>query len=226
MSQWITLTAEDGVKLQAYVARPEGEPKGALVVVQEIFGVNEHIQSVADDWANDGFLCIAPAMFDRIESNVKLDYTPEGYEQAMSFVPRIDMPKSVLDVNAAIQWLRGETAANVGIVGYCYGGTMAWLAATRLKVEAAVGYYGGNIANFVDEKPQCPVMLHFGKDDAHISAEAIAKIQTAHPEVPIFLYPDAGHAFNRMQDHNAYVSEAARLAKSHSLLFFNQHLVF
>lgn len=226
MSEWIELIAEDEQLLQAYVARPAGETKGALVVVQEIFGVNDHIQSVADDWAHDGFLAIAPAMFDRIEPNVKLEYTPEGSAKAMNFLPRIDMAKSVLDVDAAIQWLRSETACNVGIVGYCYGGTMAWLAATRLKVEAAVGYYGGSIISFVNEKPQCPVMLHFGQDDAHIPAEAIAKIQTAHPEVPIFLYPNAGHAFNRMQDHKSYVLEAARQAKSRSLLFFQQHLVF
>ena len=226
MSEWIELIAEDEQLLQAYVARPVGEPKGALVVVQEIFGVNEYVQSVADDWAHDGFLAIAPAMFDRIEPNVKLSYTPEDSAKAMSFLPRIDMAKSVLDLDAAIQWLRSETPCNVGVVGYCYGGTMAWLAATRLKVEAAVGYYGGNIASFVNEEPQCPVMLHFGEDDAHIPAAAIAKIQSAHPEVPIFLYPNAGHAFNRMQDHKSYVLEAARQAKSRSLMFFNQHLVF
>ena len=226
MSEWVKLTAADGVALDAYVVRPAHEPKGALVIVQEIFGVNKQIQHDTDQWAADGFLCIAPAMFDRIEPGVQLNYDEEGMARAYSFVPKLDMDKATLDVDAAVQWLRGETSTNVGVVGYCFGGTVAWLSSTRLKVDAAVGYYGGNIPNFVGEAPQVPVMLHFGKEDAHIPAEAIEKIQTAHPEVPIFLYDDAGHAFNRSEDPKAYVAEAARLAKSRSLLFFEQHLVF
>lgn len=226
MSEWVKLKADDGNELSAYVARPQGEPKAALIVVQEIFGVNEHIQAVTDDWASEGFLAIAPAMFDRMEKDVKLGYDEAGWAKAMEFSKRIDIPKSVLDVDAALQWLRGETATNVGIVGYCYGGTMAWVTACRLKVEAAVGYYGGNIASFANEEPQCPVMLHFGGLDQHIPAEKIAQIQEAHPEVPIFLYDDAGHAFNRSADPKSYVADAARLAKSRSLLFFQQHLVF
>ena len=226
MSEWVKLTASDNVELEAYVARPAAEPKAALVVVQEIFGVNDHIQSVADDWAHEGYLVIAPAMFDRIEPNVKIGYDKAGWARAMSFVPRIDMAKSMLDVDAAIDWLRSETSGNVGMVGYCYGGTVAWLAASQLKIEAAVGYYGGDIANFLSDEPQCPVMLHFGADDAHIPPATIAKIQAAHPEVPIFVYEHAGHAFNRSADPTAYVAVAARQAKSRSLLFFQQHLVF
>ncbi len=225
-SNWLTLTAADGVELQAYVARPQGEPKGALVVVQEIFGVNKQIQHDTEQWAAEGFLCIAPAMFDRIKPGVQLDYDEEGMKRAYSFVPKLDMDKATLDVDAAVQWLRKETDKNVGVVGYCFGGTMAWLASTRLKVEAAVGYYGGNIPNFVNEEPQNPILLHFGKEDAHIPADKIEGIQTAHPEVPVFLYDDAGHAFNRSMDPKSYVPEAARLAKSRSLLFFEQHLVF
>ena len=226
MSEWVKLTASDGTELDAYIARPHGEPKGALVVVQEIFGVNTQVQVIADDWAKEGFLCIAPAMFDRIEPGVSLNYDEAGWAKAMSLAAKIDFDKATLDVDAAIQWLRAETAVNVGIVGYCFGGTMAWLASARLKVEAAVGYYGGAIVKFTGEEPQAPIMLHFGGQDAHIPAEAIAKIQTAHPEVPIFVYPDAGHAFNRSEDAKAYVAGAARLAKSRSLLFFQQHLVF
>ncbi len=226
MSEWVKLKAADGVELEACVARPHGEPKASLVVVQEIFGVNDHIQAVTDDWAKEGYLAIAPAMFDRIEPGVKIGYDKAGWARAMNFVPRIDMDKSILDVSAAIDWLRNETELNVGIVGYCYGGTMAWLAAARLEVQAAVGYYGGNIVNFLNEEPRCPIMLHFGADDAHIPAESIAKIQQAHPEVPIFVYDGAGHAFNRSADPSAYVADAARLAKKRSLLFFQQHLVF
>jgi carboxymethylenebutenolidase len=165
-------------------------------------------------------------MFDRIEKDVFLDYSEAGWAKAMSLGSRIDFDKSILDVDAAIDWLRNETEGNVGIVGYCYGGTMAWLTSCRLKVEAAVGYYGGAIVNFLSEEPQNPIMLHFGGEDMHITPETIAKIQFAHPEVPIFVYNDAGHAFNRSADPKAFVAEASRQAKQRSLLFFEQHLVF
>ena len=226
MSEWVTLTASDGNEFDAYVARPKGEPKAMLVVVQEIFGVNKHIQSVADDWSHDGFLCIAPQMFDRIEKGVDLGYDEAGSKKAMSFVPKLDMEKSMLDMDASIDWLRNETELNVGVVGFCYGGTVAWLSAARLKIEAAVGYYGGNIVNFLNEEPQCPVMLHFGEDDTHIPAEKVDAIRNAHPEVPIFLYENAGHAFNRSVDPKSFNSEASRSAKQRSLRFFDQHLIF
>ncbi len=222
MSEWVKLTAADGVELSAYVARPEGEPKAGLVVVQEIFGVNSHIQSVADEWAKDGFLVIAPAMFDRIEKDVFLDYSEAGWAKAMELYPRLDFDKSLLDVNAALAWLHAQSMQKVGVVGYCFGGTMAWLASCRLRVDAAVGYYGGGIANFLGEHPHNPIMLHFGGQDTHITPETIAKIQFAHPEVPIFVYENAGHAFNRSADPHAYVADAARLAKARSLMFFEQ----
>lgn len=224
MSEWVKLTAEDGNELSAYVARPAGEPKAALVVVQEIFGVNEHIQSVADEWASEGFLCIAPAMFDRMQKDVFLNYDEAGWAEAMKFAKQIDFDKALLDVNAAIDWLRSSVETPVGIVGFCFGGTMAWVTSCRSKVDAAVGYYGGAIANFLNEEPQNPIMLHFGAQDAHISAEDVGKIQAAHPEVPIFNYSDAGHAFNRKADPSAYVADAAMLAKKRSLLFFEQHM--
>jgi len=228
VSEWVKLQASDGHELDAYVVRPKGEPKAALVVVQEIFGVNKNIQMTADEWANNGFLVIAPAMFDRFEKNVNLGYDKAGWAEAMrlagQFAP--DFAPQALDVDAAIDWLRNETEKQVGVVGYCFGGTMAWISACRLKVDAAVGYYGGAIAKFATEKPQCPVMLHFGGKDEHIPAEAIARIQIAHPEVPIFVYDHAGHAFNRMADPTAYVADSAALAMKRSVLFFEQHLVF
>jgi carboxymethylenebutenolidase len=228
MSEWVKLTASDGTELDAYVVRPKGEPKAALVVVQEIFGVNKNIQLTADEWANHGFLVIAPQMFDRFEKGVDLGYDKAGWAEAVRLMSQFapDFAPQALDVEAAIDWLRNETDKSVGVVGYCFGGTMAWISACRLKIEAAVGYYGGAIVKFASEKPQCPVMLHFGAKDDHIPAEAIAKIQVAHPEVPIFLYENAGHAFNRMADPTAYVADAAALALKRSVLFFEQHLVF
>ncbi|AFL86983.1 dienelactone hydrolase-like enzyme [Terriglobus roseus DSM 18391] len=228
MSEWVKLTASDGNEMDAYVVRPKGEPKAALVVVQEIFGVNKNIQLAADEWASHGFLVIAPQMFDRFEKSVDLGYDKAGWAEAMrlagQFAP--DMQPQTVDVDAAIDWLRNETEANVGVVGYCFGGTMAWLSACRLKIEAAVGFYGGSIVNFAQEKPQAPVMLHFGGQDEHIPAEAIGKIQSAHPEIPIFVYENAGHAFARSVDPKAYVADAAALATKRSVLFFEQHLVF
>jgi carboxymethylenebutenolidase len=228
MSEWVKITASDGNEMDAYVVRPKGEPKAALVVVQEIFGVNRNIQMTADEWAEHGFLVIAPQMFDRFEKGVNLGYDKAGWAEAMRLMGQFapDMQPQTLDVDAAVEWLRSETEQNVGVVGYCFGGTMAWLSACRLEVQATVGYYGGSIVKFASEKPQCPVMLHFGGQDDHISAETIAKIQFAHPEVPIFVYPEGGHAFNRKADPAAYVGTAADLAMKRSVLFFEQHLVF
>ena len=227
-TEWIQLKADDGTELAAYVARPKAEPKAALVVVQEIFGVNAQMRKLAEDWANEGFLVVAPAMFDRIEKNVELTYDQQGFGKGIGLMKQFapDLAPQTLDLNAAIEWLRSETDKPVGVVGFCFGGLMAWLAACRLQVEAAVGYYGGGIDKFSNEEPHCPVLLHFGADDEHITAAARDTIQTAHPEVPIFVYDDAGHAFARSLDPTHYVAAAATLAKKRSVLFLEQHLVF
>lgn len=224
-TEWVQLKAEDGNNLAAYVVRPEGEPKGALVIVQEIFGVNAQMRKITEDWAAEGYLCIAPAMFDRFEKNVDLSYDQQGFEKGFSLMHQFapDFAPQVLDVDAGLQWLRAQTDKPIGIVGFCFGGLMAWLTACRLKVDAAVGYYGGGIDKFSNEEPQCPILLHFGSDDQYISQEARDTIQTAHPEVPIFVYEGAGHAFARSLDPNHYVADAATLAKKRSLLFFEQH---
>ena len=224
-TEWVQLTAEDGNELAAYVVRPDGEPKGALVVVQEIFGVNLQIQKTTEEWASHGYLCIAPAMFDRLEKNVNLEYNQQDFQKGYGLMQKfsdglIDQTK---DVKAAVEWLRSETEQPVGVVGYCFGGTMAWVSATRLEIDAAAGYYGGSIAQFVNEEPQCPVILHFGADDEYISEAARDTIQTAHPEVPMFLYEGAGHAFARSVDPTHFAAEAATLANKRTLLFFEQH---
>lgn len=223
MSEHVMLTAADGQKLDAYVARPEGAPLAGLVVVQEIFGVNAHIRSVADGYAKDGFLAVAPAMFDRIEPGVELGYGDADMQKARSFFPKLDVEKAVMDVAAAMDFAAKATGKKVGIVGYCFGGSMAWLAATRLHPAAAVGYYGGLIAKFVAEKPAAPVMLHFGKDDAHIPESDVEKVRAAHPEVEVYSYEGAGHAFNR-DVSPAYSLDAARVARQRSLDFLKKHL--
>jgi carboxymethylenebutenolidase len=223
MSEFVTLTALDGHKLSAYVARPDGDPIAGLVVVQEIFGVNAHIRSVADGYAKDGFLAIAPALFDRIEPGVELKYEGEDFKTGMGLAQKLVPDMSLSDIGAAIEFAYSSTGKKVGIIGYCYGGTMAWLAATRLHPEAAVGYYGGHIANYADETPTAPVMLHFGKQDTHIPAEGVEKVHAAHPEVEIYWY-DAGHGFN-CDARASYDAESAKLARERSLEFLKKHLV-
>ncbi len=222
MGQHTTLTTTDGHTLDAYIARPEGELIAGLVIVQEIFGVNAHIRSVADGYAKDGFLAVAPALFDRIERGVELGYDGADREKAMSFFPNLDADKAVLDVAAAIAFAKAQTGKKVGVIGYCFGGSIAWLAATRLDPDAAVGYYGGQIPKYAEETPHAPVMLHFGEQDTHIPEAGVNKVKAAHPEVEIYWY-DAGHAFN-CEPRSSYNAEAARTARERSLAFLKKHL--
>ncbi|MGA8530822.1 MAG: dienelactone hydrolase family protein, partial [Acidobacteriaceae bacterium] len=185
MGEHVKLRAADGFELDAYVARPAGEPVAGLVVVQEAFGVNHHIREVTDGWAKDGFLAVAPALFDRVERGVELGYEPETMQKAMGLIQKGNTDDRVKDVAAAIDYAREKTGKKVGVIGYCLGGSMAWLAATRLNPDAAVGYYGSMIAKHGDEALHAPVMLHFGADDTHIPKDEIeAKVAAAHPEVP------------------------------------------
>ena len=221
MPEHVKLKANDGHELDAYVARPSGAPTAGLVVIQEAFGVNSHIRSVADGYARDGFLAIAPALFDRIERGVELGYTPEDMQKGIALAQQTN-DNAVKDMDAALAWLRAQNAGKAGVIGYCLGGTMAWLAA-RLNIGAAIGYYGGHISRFAQETPRCPVMLHFGKLDKHIPKEDIDKLQTLHPEVQIFWYERADHGFNT-NDRSSYNPDAAKLARERSLAFLKQHL--
>ncbi|HTW79508.1 MAG TPA: dienelactone hydrolase family protein [Terracidiphilus sp.] len=223
MGEWVKLRATDGQELGAYVAKQAGEPVAGLVVVQEIFGVNAHIRSVTDGWAKDGYLAVAPAIFDRIEPGVDLGYEGADMQHAMSLIPRLDIEKALLDTKAAMEYAANATGKEVGVIGYCFGGTVAWLAATRLGASAAVGYYGGRIAQYANENPACPVMLHFGRQDAHIPAEEVEKVGSAHPEVEIYWY-DAGHGFN-CDARSSYNAAAAKEARERSLAFLKTWLV-
>lgn len=222
MSEKVRLTAADGHQFEAYVAKPQGEPIAGLVVVQEIFGVNKHIRSVADGYAKDGFLAIAPALFDRYERGVDIGYEGADMEKAMSFFPRLDIDAAVRDTAAALDYARTQTRKKSGVIGYCFGGSIAWLSATRLKPDVAVGYYGGLIAKFVGEEPKAPVMLHFGKKDQHISQEDVDKIAATHPKVQIYRY-DADHGFN-CDARASFNAESAKLARSRSLDFLTKNL--
>jgi len=222
MGEYVNLKAVDGHELSAYVARPKGEPLAGLVVVQEIFGVNSHIRSVADGYASDGFLAVAPAIFDRVERGVELGYDGADYQKAMSFIPKLDPEKALVDIAAAMEFAAGQTGKKVGVIGYCFGGTLAWVTAARFHPAAAVGYYGGRIGNYASEKLTAPVMLHFGKKDAHIPADEVAKVHAAHPEVEIYWY-DAGHGFN-CDARASFEPASAREARERSLNFLKKHL--
>jgi carboxymethylenebutenolidase len=220
MSRVIKLQANDGHELDAYEVEPTGKPWGALVVVQEIFGVNQHMRSVADRFAEEGFYAVVPALFDRVEPNVEL--TDDGMQQGIALAQKININDAVKDVDAALQYAAKKTGKPAGVVGYCYGGTLAWLSATRLSPAAAVGYYGGQIVWFAEENPRVPVLLHFGKQDGHIPQADVEKVHAAHPEVEICWY-DAGHAFNN-DTRASYNAEAAKEAMARTLAFFNRHL--
>ncbi len=223
MSEFVTLTTAKGLEIGAYIARPAGEPIAGLVVVQEIFGVNKHIREVADGWANDGFLVVAPAMFDRFEKDVELGYDEAGWKAAMEFAGKLNPVESLDEVEAAVEYAKAQTGKKVGVIGYCFGGSMAWLSSARLPISAAVGYYGGYIPKLIAEEPNVPVMLHFGLHDAHIPVASVESVAARHPEVEIYWY-EAGHAFNRAADPTAYVPDEAMVARSRSLVFLKKHL--
>ena len=224
MGKLITLTASDGHAFSAYEATPKDRTRGGLVVVQEIFGVNAHIRRVADGFAADGYQVISPAIFDRAEREVDLGYEKADVERGMALRKSIPLDQVLSDIAAAIAAL--QSAGKVGIVGYCFGGSLAWLAATRLNgLAAAVGYYGGLITAHLGEKPRCPVMLHFGEEDHGIPMDDVAKIKSAtNPAtVQVFTYRGAGHAFNR-DGAAAWHGESARVARERTIAFLREHV--
>ena len=221
MGENITLKASDGHQFAAYRVAPKGQAKGAMVVVQEIFGVNSHIREVAEGYAADGYLAIAPALFDRAERNVELGYAQADIARGRDIRMKVPWEQAMLDTQAAIDAVK--SAGKVGIVGYCWGGSVVWLTAARAKgLAAAVGYYGGAVAQFADEKLACPVMLHFGDKDASIPLSDVAKVQKAHPEVTVHIY-EADHGFNC--DHRGqFNAAAAKLARERTLAFLAKNL--
>jgi carboxymethylenebutenolidase len=221
MGEMVQLHAKDGHTLDAYAAQPGVPMTTGLVIVQEIFGVNAHIREVADRYAEDGFVTIAPAIFDRIEPGVELGNEDADRQRAMALLTKFDMEKAVDDIAAAVEWLRG-LGVKVGVVGYCLGGTLAWLSATRLPIDAAVGYYGGRITQYLGERPKVPVMLHFGEQDQHIPQSEIDAIANAYPGVSIYTYP-AGHGFNR-EGSAGYSASCATRARARTLEFLREHL--
>ena len=228
MGTFIDLKSADGFVFPAYVAEPAGKPKAAVVVLQEIFGVNSHIRSVADDYAAAGYLAVAPATFHRAQTGVDLGYTEADMKagtELKAAAEALPAPGVLQDIQAAINHAAQTTGGKVGIVGYCWGGLLTWRSACTLSgLSAAAPYYGGGmtVGDEPARQPACPVMVHFGNQDHWIPMDTVEAFQKAQPDVQVFVY-DANHGFNCHQ-RGSYNEAAAKLAKQRTLDFFAQHL--
>jgi len=226
MGQFIDLKAADGQTIPAYVAEPAGKPKGGVVVVQEIFGVNSHIRSVADGYAAQGYLAVAPSTFHRVKPGVDLGYQPDDMSAGMAFkaaVEALPAPGVMQDLQAAVDY--AAQGGKVGIVGYCYGGLLTWRAACELHgLSAAAPYYGGGMTtpDEIARQPKVPVIAHFGDKDHWILVDSVEAFKKAHPDVEVHLY-HADHGFNCDQ-RGSYDEAAAKLARERTLEFFARHL--
>jgi carboxymethylenebutenolidase len=218
---WTELTAADGHRLAAWRDGPADARRG-LVVVQEIFGVNGHMRRVCESFAAEGYAVVCPALFDRTERGVELGYGPQDVARGRELRGRIAPEATLADIEAAAAGLPAGAAR--GIIGYCWGGTVAWWGATRSTgFRAAVGWYGGGVAAAKDEAPRCPVQLHFGEVDASIPLSDVDAIRAAQPDVEVFVYPGAGHGFG-CEERSSFVAADAAVAQSRSLAFLNAHL--
>lgn len=223
MGQIHDIAMADGFELGAYTAEPaNGQAKGVIVVIQEIFGVNGHIREVADGYATEGYLAIAPALFDRVDKDIQLGYTENDMGRGIELAfQRLNMSQTIKDLQSVVTF--AEQKGPVGVVGYCFGGLLTFLSACQINgVKAASSYYGGGIAGVLDQQPQCPLIMHFGELDAHIPMSDVEKIKLGCPNVPVHVY-DADHGFNC--DHRASFNEAAaKLARQRTLDHFAKHL--
>ena len=226
MGQFIDLTAKDGFTFPAYVAEPAGKPRGAVVVVQEIFGVNSHIRAVADGYAAEGYLAVAPSTFHRVKPGVELGYSDDDMKNGFGLktaVEALPAPGVLQDIEASIAY--ASKAGKVGIVGYCWGGLLTWRAAAEVSgLSAAAPYYGGGMTSPEEtaRQPKVPVLAHFGNNDHWIPLDTIDAFKKAHPEVEVHVY-ECGHGFNCDQ-RGSYNAEASKLARSRSLEFLKKHI--
>jgi carboxymethylenebutenolidase len=222
MAEFTPLMARDGHEFRAWLSPPPGTPKGAVVVVQEIFGINSHIRAVTDSFAAEGYVAIAPSLFDRVRKGIELGYSDKESQEGFGYVAQLKHDEIMKDLSAAIAVVR--RSGRIGMVGYCWGGKVAYLSACEpLPITCGVAYYGGSIAKSLDKKPVRPMMYHFGADDQHIPLSDVEKIKEANPEGIFHVYPGAGHGFNCDQ-RPSFNPAAASLARERTLAFFEQHL--
>jgi carboxymethylenebutenolidase len=218
---WIELKPEGAGPIRAWRADPAREPRGGIVVIQEIFGVNSHIRSVADRFAAEGYLAVAPGIFEHVEPKFDVGYDAQSRERGIAIMNKVDREQMLRDVAAAVAV--AKEGGKVGVVGYCLGGTVAWGAAGQLSgLSAAVGYYGGGIIGLKDLKPKVPTLLHFGEEDQHIPIPGVKEVAAAHPDVEVHIYP-ADHGFN-CEQRDSYDAPSAKLAWTRTLKFLTKHV--
>jgi carboxymethylenebutenolidase len=220
VGEFTTIMARDGHEFRAWLAAPAGAARGAVVVLQELFGVNRHIRTVTDSFAAEGYVAIAPSLFDRIRKGIELGYSPRESQEGMGYVMQLEPDRTLKDISAAVNVVRH--AGRVGTVGYCWGGRLSYLAACDLPLACGVVYYGGGITKLLPKAPRKPVMYHFGREDTHIPLEDVEKIRAAHPDGVFHLYP-AGHGFN-CEERPSYEPESAASARQRTLAFLARHL--
>ncbi len=222
MGKNITLKASDGHELGAYRADPAGKPKGAVVVIQEVFGVNHWVRAVADSYAAQGYLAIAPAIFDRVQKDfITDDYSPEARPAVRAIAGQTKPDLVLLDVAAAIEV--AKEAGKVGITGFCFGGAVCWRAANKgMGLSAVSGYYGGGIEGYIDLKPQVPTIMHYGEKDQAIPLDKVEELRKKYPEVAVYIYP-ADHGFH-CDERGSFDAASSKLAMERTLAFFAKHI--
>jgi len=223
MGERIKITAADGFELNAYRARPEGTARGGVVLIQEVWGLNNWIRSEVDRYAREGYLVVAPAMFDRIDYGYESDnYGPEQFKIIGEMMKKFDSSQALVDVEAAVK--SAAEGGKVGITGYCFGGAVSWRSAhAGLGLSAASGYYGGGVPNYIDLEPTIPLEMHFGDQDTGIPLEQIEALKNRHPNVDIYTYP-AGHGFCNSDRPSSFDAAACETAGARTLAFFRKHL--
>jgi carboxymethylenebutenolidase len=221
MGEFTTIMARDGHEFQAWLAAAPQRPRGAVLVIQEIFGINSHIRRVTDEFAAAGYTAIAPALFDRVRRGIELGYGPQDMQQGVGYVKQLDPQDTRRDLAAALAVVKHSGRA--GAVGYCWGGSQAYLAACELPLACAVVYYG-KLVSYLDSKPRCPVMYHYGTEDQSIPLADVERIRAAYPQAPVYTYEGAGHGFN-CEQRASYDPQAAALARTRTLEFLARHVV-
>ena len=220
MSSLVHALAKDGHIVDLYVAKPKSQAVATVIVLQEIFGITDHIQAICQQYATHGYLAVAPALFDRIQKNIVLDYS--SIKEGRDYKMQLQDEQVLLDIAAAAA--TAENDLKVAVIDFCFGGALSYLASTRLNLNCAISYYGGGIAEkYINQKPLCPIMYHFGALDPIIPSTDVAAIQSNHPGGVFHIYEDAGHGFN-CSDRRDYHSESAELAFARSLEFLKMHV--
>jgi carboxymethylenebutenolidase len=220
--EMIRLTSADGFELDAWLARPAGKPKGAIVIAQEMYGVTEYLKRVTAFYASQGYLALTPALYDRHERNCILAYNEADRDRVHELYKSMDWDKSLLDLEAGRRFV--AEAGKTAIIGFCWGGSLAWMAACRSDYQAAVAYYGSAMPDYARETPRCPVIAHVGEDDTSFPPSRVAAFQAAQPGVPVYSYAGTPHGFDNETRPARYRPEAHRVARERTLTFLAQHI--